>query len=157
MTSSPRPRRARLLSTLSLLALLGTAALPAALAQELPLTAENRRSLTLTVYNQNLALVSETRRVDLPAGETLLAIEDVSGQLQAETVLLSGQGLRIIKQSLAADLLTPSRLLEASLGQTVQIIRSHPETGADIVEEARVLSLAGGLVVQIGDRIMRYL
>ncbi len=154
MTLSNRHRRARLLSALALSALLlGGATVAQAQAQELALTAEARRSLTLTVYNQNLGLVIETRRVDLPAGETLLAIEDVSGQMQPETVLLAGQGLRVIEQSLDADLLTPQRLLEASVGQSVQIIRSHPETGADIVEEARVLSLAGGLVVQIGDRI----
>lgn len=165
MILSNRDSRARFLSTLSpstlcLVALLAGAApaalailAPGAQAQELALTEESRRSLTLTVYNQNLGLVSETRRVELPAGETLLALEDVSGQMQPETVLLSAQGLRIIEQSLAADLLTPQRLLEASVGQTVQIIRSHPETGEDIVEEARVLSLAGGVVVQIGDRI----
>lgn len=126
---------------------------PLAAAQEVPVTAESRRALTLTVYNQNLGLVSESRRVDLPAGESLLAIEDVSGQMQPETVLLSAPGLRIIEQSLVADLLTPQRLLEASLGQTVQIIRVHPETGEDIVEEARVLSLAGGMVLQFADRI----
>src|SRR3546814_438109 len=132
-----------------------SAALPlhAAGAQDLPLSAESRRSLVLTVYNQNLGLVSETRRVDLPAGETLLAIEDVSGLLQPETVLLAAPGLRILEQSLAADLLTPERLLEASLGETVQFIRSHPETGVDMVQEARVLSLAGGVVLPIGDRI----
>src|SRR3546814_4557055 len=132
-----------------------SAALPlhAAGAQDLPLSAESRRSLLLTVYNQKLWLVSETRRVDLPAGETLLAIEDVSGLLQPETVLLAAPGLRILEQSLAADLLTPERLLEASLGETVQFIRSHPETGVDMVQEARVLSLAGGGVLQIGDRL----
>ncbi len=126
---------------------------PLAAAQEVPVTAESRRALTLTVYNQNLGLVSESRRVDLPAGESLLAIEDVPRQLQPETVLLSAPGLRVIEQSLVADLLTPQRLLEASLGQTVQLIRVHPETGEDIVEEARVLSLAGGMVLQFGDRI----
>ena len=139
------------------LALLASTALPAltlpARAQELPLTAESRRALTLTVYNQNLGLVSESRRVDLPAGESLLAIEDVSGQMQPETVLLSAPGLRIVEQSLDADLLTPQRLLQASLGRSVQLIRSHPETGADIVEEATVLSLAGGLVLQVGERV----
>src|SRR3546814_4057076 len=83
-----------------------SAALPlhAAGAQDLPLSAESRRSLVLTVYNQNLGLVSETRRVDLPAGETLLAIEDVSGLLQPETVLLAAPGLRILEQSLAAEI-----------------------------------------------------
>jgi hypothetical protein len=149
MPASPRLRPAALAFAL----LVSTALTPLAAAQELPLTAESRRSLTLTVYNQNLGLVSETRRVDLPAGETLLAIEDVSGQMQPETVLLSASGLRVIEQSLVAALLTPQRLLEASLGQTVQIIRTDPESGEDIVEEARVLSLAGGLVLQIGDRI----
>jgi len=154
-----RPATSRRSAALAAALLLSTAILAPTLApdpafgQELALTAENRRSLTLTVYNQNLGLVSETRRVDLPAGETLLAIADVSGQMQPETVLLSAIGLRVIEQSLDADLLTPGRLLEASLGQTVQIIRRHPETGADIVEEGRVLSLSGGLVVQIGDRV----
>src|SRR3546814_3468150 len=92
-------------------------------AQELRLTAENRRSLILTGYNRNLGLVSETRGVELPAGETVLALEDVSSQLQPETGLLAAPGLRVIEQSLAGDLLTPPRLLEASLGATVQIIR----------------------------------
>lgn len=137
-------------------ALLTSAALLAAAAvsaQEVPVTAESRQDLTLTVYNQNLGLVSEIRRVEIPAGETLLAIEDVSAQMQPETVLLSAPGLRIIEQSLDADLLTPQRLLEASLGRKVQVIRRHPETGEDQVVEATVLSLAGGLVLQIGERI----
>src|SRR5690606_4227941 len=125
------PASFRLYLTALVLALLASATLMplAAGAQELRLTAENRRSLILTVYNRNLGLVSETRRVDLPAGETLVALEDVSSQLQPETVLLAAPGLRIIEQSLAADLLTPQRLLEASLGEMVQIIRTHPETG----------------------------
>src|SRR3546814_1175804 len=74
-----------------LLAVLASAALsPLTVgAQELRLTAENRRSLILTVYNQNLGLVSETRRVELPAGETVLALEDVSSHLQPETVVLA--------------------------------------------------------------------
>ncbi len=133
-------------------ALLAAPALPAA-AQELPLTAESRQALTLTVYNQNLGLVSEIRRAELPAGETLLAIEDVSGQMLPETVLLAAPGLRVTEQSLEANLLSSERLLEASLGQVVQWIRTHPETGVDIVEEARVLSLNGGMVLQVGDRI----
>lgn len=141
-------------AALSLLLLASTALAPVgAGAQELLLTAENRSSLILTVYNQNLGLVSETRRLELPAGETLIAIEDVPSQIQPETVLLAAPGLRIIEQSLAGDLLTPERLLEASLGQTIQIIRTSPATGQTQAEEARVLSLAGGLVVQVGNRI----
>lgn len=152
---SPRlsfPVLALAASTALTASLTGALSLPAA-AQEVPVTAESRRALTLTVYNQNLGLVSESRRVELPAGESLLAIEDVPGQLQPETVLLSAPGLRIIEQSLDADLLTPQRLLEASLGRQVQLIRVDPETGEDKVEAATVLSLNGGTVLRVGERI----
>ena len=146
---SPFHRRAAALPLLAA----GLFSAGAALAQEIPLTAESRQALTLTVYNQNLGLVSERRRVELPAGESLLAIEDVSDQLQPQSVLLSAPGLRVVEQSLEANLLTPQRLLEASLGEMVQLIRTHPETGDDQVEAARILSLAGGVVLQVGDRI----
>src|SRR3546814_18304749 len=61
--------------------------------------------------------------------------------------------MRGLEQTLAGGLLTPRVLLAASLCVSVQIIRTHPETGEDVVEDARVLSLAGGLVVQIGNRV----
>lgn len=125
----------------------------AALAEELKVTVESRAGLSLTVYQQDLALVSEERDVTLPAGESLLAIEDVSERLRADSVLLSGAGMRLIEQSFVADLLTPERLLEASLGKTVRLIRSHPQTGEDQEVEAELLSLAGGIVLRIGERI----
>jgi len=150
---SPLRLRTALASAACTLALVSGVVSGALQAQEIPLTAESRRELTLTVYNQNLGLVSELRRIELPAGESLLAIEDVSGQLQPETVLLSARGLRVIEQSLEANLLSPQRLLEASLGQPVQLIRTHPETGADIIEEAQLLSLNGGVVLRVGDRV----
>ena len=136
-------------------AFLGLAALCAgpAAAQETPLTAERRTALSLTVYNQDLALVSETRQIGLPAGETLLAIEDVSDRLQPQSVLLDAPGVRLVEQSFAADLLTPQRLLEASLGKTVRLIRTHPQTGKETAVEAEVLSLAGGIVLRVGERI----
>ncbi len=89
----------------------------------------------------------------LPGGVSLVAIEDVCDRLRGVTVLLSGAGLRLVEQSFVADLLTPERLLEASLGKTVRLIRSHPQTGEDSMVEAEVLSLAGGLVLRIGDQI----
>src|SRR3546814_14179847 len=101
-----------------LLAVLASAALsPLTVgAQELRLTAENRRSLILTVYNQTLGPVSETPRVTLPAGETVLALDEVSRPLQPEPVLLAGPGLRGIDPGQAGALLPPQRLLQASPG-----------------------------------------
>lgn len=125
----------------------------AAWAAETKLTAENRSGLALTVYSNDLAMISEERRAALPAGEALLAIEDVSDRLRAETVLLGGAGVMLLEQSFVVDLLTPQRLLESALGKTVSLIRTHPQTGEDRVVEAEVLSLAGGVVLRVDGRI----
>lgn len=125
----------------------------AAWAAEMKLTAENRSTLALTVYSNDLAMISEERRAALPAGEALLAIEDVSDRLRAETVLLGGAGVTLLEQSFVVDLLTPQRLLESALGKTVSLIRTHPQTGEDRVVEAEVLSLAGGVVLRVDGRI----
>ncbi|WP_422368887.1 DUF4139 domain-containing protein [Pelagibius sp.] len=122
-------------------------------AAETKLTAENRSALALTVYSNDLAMISEERRASLPAGEALLAIEDVSDRLRAETVLLGGAGVTLLEQSFVVDLLTPQRLLESALGKTVSLIRTHPQTGEDRVVEAEVLSLAGGVVLRVDGRI----
>lgn len=148
-----RPRSAFYsLATACVLAL-ALAAPATAGAAETKLTAENRSALALTVYSNDLAMISEERRASLPAGEALLAIEDVSDRLRAETVLLGGAGVTLLEQSFVVDLLTPQRLLESALGKTVSLIRTHPQTGEDRVVEAEVLSLAGGVVLRVDGRI----
>ena len=122
-------------------------------AQEIEVGAENRSALTVTVYNRDLGLVREVRRVELPAGDSLLALGDVSPSVMPETLALDGEGLSLIDQSFAFDRLSPQRLLEKALGETVLVVRRHPETGEESEVEAELLSLAGGVVLRIGDRI----
>ncbi len=110
--------------------------------------AETREALALTVYNQDLGLVSETRRLELQAGDNLLALQDVSRQLRPETVIFQGAGLELVEQDFTYDLLTPQRLLESSLGRKVQIVKTHPQTGAETLTEAEVLSVAQGPVLK---------
>jgi hypothetical protein len=112
-----------------------------------------RTGLDLTVYNQDLALIGDRRKVVLNPGENTLALEGVSTALWPESVLLRGAGLRLIEQSFAFDLITPRRLLEASVGQDVRVVRVHPQTGEETVLDARVLGTAEGPVLRIGDRI----
>ena len=42
--------------------------------------------LSVTVYNQNLALVQDTRQIDLPSGRSRQEFPNVSGQISPETV-----------------------------------------------------------------------
>jgi len=112
-----------------------------------------RSALTVTVYNRDLGLVREVRRVDFAAGENVLVLEDVSPALRPETLALDGAGLGLLDQSFAFDLLTPQRILEKSVGETVWVVRSHPQTGVETEVEAELLSVANGVVLRIGERI----
>jgi len=144
------PRLALLLSTALLLpAMVG--------ADERVSEASDRTGLSLTLYNEDLALVRERREVELPAGVVDLALRGVSGRMQAETALLQdgdGKGdLEVLEQNFNYDLLTPAKLLEKYLGREIRIRRTNPANGEEQTVRAKVLSTQGGLVVRIGDRI----
>ena len=125
----------------------------AAEAPEQPVGLDRQTGMAVTIYNENLALVKDRRRVDLAQGRNRLAFIDVSGQIKTETALFSGADLAVIEQNFDFDLLTPGKLLEKGVGERVRIIRTNPETGVETVEEGTILSTVDGLVVQIGDRI----
>lgn len=123
---------------------------------ETPVGADKQSAIAVTIYNGDLALVRDSRKVTLATGENDLAFIEVSAGIRPETALLTGRGteLDILEQNFDFDLLTPQKLLEKSVGQTIRVVRTNPETGADTTEDATVLSVAEGQVVlKIGDRI----
>jgi hypothetical protein len=117
------------------------------------IAAEAPPELSLTIYNQNLALVEETRTLNLAAGRSKLEFRDVSASIRPETVALSGDGIAIVEQNFDYDLLTPTKLMEKAVGREVQIVRTNPGSGAELTERATVLSVNDGVVLRIGDRI----
>ena len=137
----------------ALAALVLALAAPDAVAQELAVPPENQTAVAVTIYNENLALVKDRRRVDLTGGLQRLSFIDVSAQIRPETALLSGGGVSVVEQNFDFDLLTPQSLLEKAIGREVRIVRTHPETGEDLVETGTLLSVANGIVLRIGDRI----
>jgi hypothetical protein len=111
------------------------------------------KSLALTVYNKDLALVEHVRPVNLPAGRHRIEFKGVSARIVPETVGFGGGGLELIEQNFDYDLLTPAKLMEKAVGQTVRIVRTNPGTGTETSETAEVLSTVGGVVLRIGTRI----
>jgi hypothetical protein len=109
--------------------------------------------VSVTVYNQNLALVQDTRQINLPAGRSRQEFANVSGQISPETVTLSGSDIAVIEQNFDFDLLSPSKLMEKAVGETVTLVRTNPATGKEERERAKVLAVNGGVVLQIGERI----
>lgn len=109
--------------------------------------------VSLTVYNQNIALVEDVRNLNVPAGRSRQEFPGVSASIRPETVGLSGRGLSVVEQNFDYDLLTPGKLMESAVGGDIGIVRTNPGSGAQTTERARVLAANQGVVLQIGDRI----
>lgn len=120
-------------------------------------TLADQREVAVTIYNDNLALVKDQRRLQLASGASQLAFRDVSARMRAETAQLRSVShpgaLRVLEQNFDFDLLSPQKLLEKYVGQTVSVVRTHPTTGAETVESAQVLAANGGVVLRVGNRI----
>jgi hypothetical protein len=115
-----------------------------------------REATAITVYNDDLALVKERRRVKLPDGLARLSWRDVSAQMRPETALLraaNGSPIELVEQNFDFDLLTPEKLLEKYVGREVTVLRSHPTTGEERAEKATVLAANNGTVLRFADRI----
>jgi len=115
--------------------------------------AESGRTLAVTIYNNDLALVQDRRDIDVAAGRQRIEFQDVSGKIRPETVSLGAPDLGVVEQNFDFDLLTPAKLMEKAVGKTVTIVRTNPATGAETRETAEVLATNGGAVLKIGQRI----
>ncbi|HYD56592.1 MAG TPA: DUF4139 domain-containing protein [Burkholderiales bacterium] len=125
--------------------------------KEMPSTLADQQSVAVTIYNENLALIKDVRKVNLGMGPNRLALREVSGGMRPETALLRSLShagsLTLLEQNFDFDLLTPAKLLEKYVGREVRIIRTNPATGSESTEAATVLAANGGVVLKIGERI----
>jgi hypothetical protein len=144
-------------TTLALALLLVLGATASADPGERVSTLADQNGVGITIYNADLALVRDRRKVDLPQGESRLALRDVSARIQPETALLQSVGapqrLTVLEQNFDYDLLSPQKLLQKYVGRDVDVIRYDPRTGERHAERARVLATNDGVVLRYADRI----
>jgi hypothetical protein len=115
-----------------------------------------RVEVAVTVYDQDLALVKDTRELTLAAGESALRFEDVAQKIDPRTVAVRStadpDALEVVEQRFLFDQVSPEKLMERAVGQEVELV----ETGERLrtkVTKATLLSVAGGPVYRIGERI----
>src|SRR5271154_6978526 len=111
------------------------------------------RTLSVTIYAGDLALVQDRRDIEIKAGRQRLEFQDVSAQIRPETASLTAADIGIVEQNFDFDLLTPAKLMEKAVGHEVTIVRVNPATGAETREQAQVLATNGGVILKIGQRI----
>src|SRR5512143_1187782 len=124
-------------------------------AEEIRTGLSDQTVVSVTIYNQDTALVKDRRKVKLPKGETHLAFREVSARIRPETALLRSvthpEGFFLIEQNFDFDLLTPQKMLEKYVGKKVGVVRTNPANGQDTTEDAEVLSVNSGVVLKMSD------
>ncbi|WP_420607684.1 DUF4139 domain-containing protein [Novosphingopyxis sp.] len=100
-------------------------------------------------YPRGYALITETRTIDLPQGESKLRFEGVSEGMYPESAIISGLPQGVIEKNRDARLLSPAGLVDAYLRRSVTLQRTNPATGV-VRTQAAILRTGsqGGIVIE---------
>jgi hypothetical protein len=104
------------------------------------ISAQDRKT-AVTVYNDNLGVVKETRSIDLKSGVSDIKIADVAAQIDPTSVYIKLNG-SIIEQNYQYDLVSVYKILEKYLDKSVQLLNDK----GDLLEGI-LLSAQGGQIV----------
>ena len=104
----------------------------------------NNSKLTLSIYNQNLALVKDVRPADIKAGMSEVVFDGVAQQIQPETAMLYGQDVKVLEQNYSYNVISYENMINQSVGQEVNTVRQNPQTGENIFEKAVLIGAAYG-------------
>ncbi|MFQ6082146.1 MAG: DUF4139 domain-containing protein [Candidatus Aminicenantia bacterium] len=120
-------------------------------------TLKNQEEVFVTIYNVNLGLIKDIRKLKIPRGEIELQFKDVASKIDPTTVHIKSltfpQSLQILEQNYEYDLLSPNKLFEKYIGQEVILISVDPKT-KEKREKAILLSTNQGKIYKIGQRIV---
>jgi hypothetical protein len=75
------------------------------------------------------ALVTETRTVHLPAGESKLRFQGVVDGIQPESAIITGLPDGVIEKNHDAALISPEALIKAAVDSQITLVRTNPKTG----------------------------
>lgn len=120
-------------------------------------TLDDQQSVSLTIYNVNLGLVKDLRKIKLPRGIGELRFMDIASQIIPTSVhiksLVNPGSLLVLEQNYEYDLLNPQKLLDKYVGREVTLYTKNPYTEREELVTATLLSNNGGPIFRIGDEI----
>lgn len=123
-------------------------------------TEQEQKELAVTVYNSNVALVRDVRRLRLPTGTIDLRYMDIAAQVNPATVhivsLTAPKELNVLEQNYEYDLLSPEKLLQKYVGKELTLIRTVQENNStkEVPVKAVLLAYNGGPVWKAGNEII---
>jgi hypothetical protein len=87
--------------------------------------ADSRPGVSITVYNRDLALVKDVRRMDISAGVHELRFDNVAARIDATSVhfkVLEGKPASVWEQNYRFDLASSSKILEKYLESEIDVV-----------------------------------
>lgn len=118
---------------------------------------EDQTGIAVTIYNVNLALVKDLRKIKLLHGPGDLRFMDVASQIIPASVhiksLTDPAGLQVIEQNYEYDLLNSQKLLDKYIGSEVKLYNKNPYTEREELLTATILSNNGGPIFKVGGDI----
>lgn len=120
-------------------------------------TIDDQVNVEVTVYNNNLGLIKDTRKVELPPGEGELRFMDVASHIMPVTVhaksLNFPDDFSILEQNYEYDLMSADKLLDKYVGKKIKIIVWNEFQDRKETVEATLLSNNKGQIYKIKDEI----
>ncbi|MFA7674507.1 MAG: DUF4139 domain-containing protein [Endomicrobiia bacterium] len=114
-------------------------------------------AVSITVYNDDLALVRDIKDVILYKGEQKIEIDDVSSKIDPTSVLpkflSDADKIDIYEQNFDFDLVNTNKLLQQYIGSNIEIEKQLPNSSKEKIA-AKLLAVNGGIVVQSNDKII---
>ena len=101
---------------------------------------------------EGLALIVETRTVDLPAGEGIIRFRGLATGVVPQSAVLEGLPAHVVERNADFDLLSPASLMEKLVGEVVRVVRTNPATGEQVEKAAVIRAGAQGTVLEIDGR-----
>lgn len=119
--------------------------------------AEQQTAVQVTVYNGNVALVKELRKIDLPSGQGELRFTEVAAHIKPTTVLVKSVNqpdrFHVLEQNYEYDLISAARLLDKYIGKRIKIVDWNQYQDRKQTVDAELLSNNEGPVYRINDEI----
>jgi hypothetical protein len=120
-------------------------------AADLKSTPADQKSVSITIYNDNLGLVKDVRTIALKSGAQNLWFEGVAAQIDPTTVHIRSvdapKSLTVIEQNFEYDLVSPERLMQKYIGQMVELVTTRDDK--DETVRAKLIGTQGGTVYEL--------
>ncbi len=100
-----------------------------------------------------LALISETRTIDVPAGQSRISFRGVADGVVPETAKIEGLPAHLVEYNFDYDLLSPGSLIARSIDRPVRLVRTDVKTGKASETAAIIRSGPEGVMLEINGKL----